>query len=62
MNKKRNSVNDKPIRQVNAFTVRFVFPPSRTKKKRLDPKENKIINITTRMITLVNIWYTPTIA
>lgn len=62
INKKINKVNEIPIRNVNALTVRVVFPESLIRKKSPLANEPAIINMTKRMKILVIICYTPEIA
>ena len=47
-----------PIRQVKAFTVRFDFPSSRTKKIRPLANEIKMTSMVIKTMVLVNICYT----
>ena len=57
--KKINKVNEMPMRQLNAVTVRLDFPSSRTRKARPLPRAIKITNMVIIMMVLVNICYTP---
>ena len=57
-NKKRNNATEIPIRQVNAVTVRLVFPASRTRKIRPLARDSKMTNMAIKTIVLVNICYT----
>ena len=58
-NKKINNPSEIAIRQVNALTVRFVFPSSRTKKIRPEANEIRTIIMARKTTYLVNICYTP---
>src|SRR3990167_9955525 len=55
MNNKTNKKIDKPIRQLNALTMRFEWPLSRTKKNNALPSEKKINKNNTNTIALINI-------
>ena len=54
-NKNINNVNDKPIRQVKALTVRVVLPASFNKKIRLLPNAIKIKNMVVITMIFINI-------